>query len=450
MVERTLIGAAVACLTLGLIGEAQQPPATQTRPPATRTQSRDVFFSKCGLCHPPERVTATRRTRAQWEESIDQMITARGAVVSPEDHELALDYLVRAFGPLAPRTAAAAQAPAARPARARARPMGGWPAPDRTTSTSSTRPRRARGRKTYATACIQCHGTQARGGRRGSNLVRSLVVLRDRYGSTRAVPAQGPSGAERRQRRATPRRRSRTCRTSCTSASTTRCAARRSSRCRTCSPATRGRRGVLQRRGRLPRVPFADRRPRRHRHALRSADAAAALPLSAAAARGAGGAAPAGGKAGDGDGDAAVGRERVRARSSTSTTSTSRCATPRATTAPGSARRPDRREARSVRRAHRAARQVHRQEHARHRRLPGVTEMKRAILRAARVLIAGGIVRSPRSRRTRRARINRRRAAAGGRREGHAHRLVADLQRRLLRAPLQPADEDQRQERQRR
>jgi cytochrome c2 len=40
-----------------------------------------------------------------------------------------------------------------------------------------------RGRKTWAAECINCHGTQARGNDNGPNLVRSVVVLRDRYGS---------------------------------------------------------------------------------------------------------------------------------------------------------------------------------------------------------------------------------------------------------------------------
>jgi len=40
-----------------------------------------------------------------------------------------------------------------------------------------------RGRKVWATDCIDCHGTQARGGDKGPNLVRSVIVLRDRYGS---------------------------------------------------------------------------------------------------------------------------------------------------------------------------------------------------------------------------------------------------------------------------
>lgn len=39
------------------------------------------------------------------------------------------------------------------------------------------------GRKVWAGECINCHGTQARGTDNGPNLTRSMVVLRDRYGS---------------------------------------------------------------------------------------------------------------------------------------------------------------------------------------------------------------------------------------------------------------------------
>ena len=40
-----------------------------------------------------------------------------------------------------------------------------------------------RGRKTYANECVSCHGTQARGTDNGANLVRSELVLHDRFGS---------------------------------------------------------------------------------------------------------------------------------------------------------------------------------------------------------------------------------------------------------------------------
>ena len=41
-----------------------------------------------------------------------------------------------------------------------------------------------RGKKIYIAECITCHGATARGGQNGPDLVRSLVVLHDRYGST--------------------------------------------------------------------------------------------------------------------------------------------------------------------------------------------------------------------------------------------------------------------------
>ena len=41
-----------------------------------------------------------------------------------------------------------------------------------------------RGRRVWTAECITCHGAQARGTEQGPNLIRSLVILRDRYGST--------------------------------------------------------------------------------------------------------------------------------------------------------------------------------------------------------------------------------------------------------------------------
>jgi mono/diheme cytochrome c family protein len=40
-----------------------------------------------------------------------------------------------------------------------------------------------RGRSIWAAECIHCHGTYARGGDDGPNLIQSTLVLRDRYGS---------------------------------------------------------------------------------------------------------------------------------------------------------------------------------------------------------------------------------------------------------------------------
>jgi mono/diheme cytochrome c family protein len=58
----------------------------------------------------------------------------------------------------------------------------------------------ARGKPVYDADCASCHGPDARGTDKGANLVRSLVVLRDRYGSevgpflTKGHPAAGAPG----------------------------------------------------------------------------------------------------------------------------------------------------------------------------------------------------------------------------------------------------------------
>jgi mono/diheme cytochrome c family protein len=186
MFERIILSAALLGATAGLA--AQTRPARAPQRPSL-AQSKEAFLKACGRCHPPERVTATRRTKAQWEESINAMVTSRGATVTAEEHDLVLDYLVREFSPLPAKTASQAPRPAAtasaaaqprRPAAPPARASGGAGPDDKHIVDASAA---ARGRSTYAAACIGCHGTQARGGERGANIVRSLVLLRDRYGS---------------------------------------------------------------------------------------------------------------------------------------------------------------------------------------------------------------------------------------------------------------------------
>ena len=59
-----------------------------------------------------------------------------------------------------------------------------------------------RGKKIWAGECITCHGTNARGTEKGPNLVRSVLVLRDRYGSEIGpIFAQGSPHPERHSKR---------------------------------------------------------------------------------------------------------------------------------------------------------------------------------------------------------------------------------------------------------
>ena len=64
--------------------------------PEAKTQQ--VFTTVCGRCHPVERITAMRRTRSQWEETIDTMISARGAQVTDEEYDTVLTFLMKEYG----------------------------------------------------------------------------------------------------------------------------------------------------------------------------------------------------------------------------------------------------------------------------------------------------------------------------------------------------------------
>jgi cytochrome c oxidase cbb3-type subunit 3 len=157
------IGICVAALLLAPVAGSAQPPAG----------SREAFQEVCAGCHALETVTSQRRTRAQWQESINSMV-ARGAKGTPEQLGLILDYLTTVYGP-APTTATAAPA-----ARGRGNAFAPGPADRQIIDPAAA----ARGRKVYGAECITCHGTHARGSERGTDLVRSEIVLHDRYGST--------------------------------------------------------------------------------------------------------------------------------------------------------------------------------------------------------------------------------------------------------------------------
>jgi mono/diheme cytochrome c family protein len=152
----------VAALLLAPIAGVAQPSAA----------ARATFQRVCGSCHAVETVTAQRRTRAQWQESINSMIT-RGAKATDEDFAAILDYLTTQYGPAAP-------GPPAFGGRGRGAAFSPGPADKQVIDTEAA----TRGRKVYAAECITCHGTHARGSDRGADLVRSEIVLHDRYGST--------------------------------------------------------------------------------------------------------------------------------------------------------------------------------------------------------------------------------------------------------------------------
>ena len=97
MTRPVLHSAAFAIFILSFAGVA----TWQSRAHARRQEqdkSAETFQRVCSNCHPIARVTAARRSRQQWEEVIDTMITSRNAKVSDEDYDVILEHLVKAYG----------------------------------------------------------------------------------------------------------------------------------------------------------------------------------------------------------------------------------------------------------------------------------------------------------------------------------------------------------------
>lgn len=82
-----VIGACVVVAVPIAAGRDQAPPPDA--PPA--------FTSVCGTCHPPDRIVATRRSRDQWQEVIDNM-TSRGAKGTDEEFASVMEFLVSHYG----------------------------------------------------------------------------------------------------------------------------------------------------------------------------------------------------------------------------------------------------------------------------------------------------------------------------------------------------------------
>jgi cytochrome c oxidase cbb3-type subunit 3 len=138
---------------------------------------KPTVLKLCGTCHSASIVAGRGSTREQWSEVIASMV-GRGAKGTDEEFAQVTDYLAKNFPP--------------KPA--------GPAAPVRRTGGFSMGPNDKqivdpaaadRGKAIYVTECVTCHGPLARGpsgplpeNQKGSDLVRSVVVLHDRYGST--------------------------------------------------------------------------------------------------------------------------------------------------------------------------------------------------------------------------------------------------------------------------
>ncbi len=157
-------------LTVLLLIAAAQAPAGQLPDAPGRPTVQKV----CGACHGMDVISAKGRTRADWEQVIASMVS-RGAKGSDAELGQVLDYLATNL-PLS--TKQAAEPTSAVPVKRKG--IGAGANDAQIVDEASA----ARGRSIYAADCINCHGPKARGNEHGPDLVRSLTVLHDRYGST--------------------------------------------------------------------------------------------------------------------------------------------------------------------------------------------------------------------------------------------------------------------------
>jgi mono/diheme cytochrome c family protein len=138
-------------------------------------RSAQVFQKVCGQCHAKDFVFAPR-SRDQWQETVQKM-AALGAKGSEEEFAIVLDYLVTQYGrrPVNQRPAISIGISSGRGAPGTGIEAG--PKDKHVVDEAAAE----RAKKVWAAECINCHGTQARGEDPGTNLIRSELVLHDRY-----------------------------------------------------------------------------------------------------------------------------------------------------------------------------------------------------------------------------------------------------------------------------
>jgi competence ComEA-like helix-hairpin-helix protein len=84
----SLVSATVVVVTMAVAAHAQQPAVDR---------GQEIVVTVCSTCHSSQLVTASRRTRQQWQQTVKQMID-RGAPVSSEQFLAVVNYLSAHYG----------------------------------------------------------------------------------------------------------------------------------------------------------------------------------------------------------------------------------------------------------------------------------------------------------------------------------------------------------------
>jgi cytochrome c oxidase cbb3-type subunit 3 len=151
-----------------------EPAKDANKPQLPNTPGKETVLKLCGNCHSANIVLGRGMNQEGWSEIVTSMIS-RGAKGTESEFTEVIDYLAKNFPP---NTAPGKTLPSARKGGGGGFTVG----PDDKQIVDPTAS--DRGKKLYAAQCITCHGPAARGNANGPDLVRSLTVLHDRYGST--------------------------------------------------------------------------------------------------------------------------------------------------------------------------------------------------------------------------------------------------------------------------
>jgi len=158
---------------------------------------RDTVQKACSTCHPAAMVVGRHLSRDEWSAEVAKMVQ-QGAKLTDAEFTQVVDYLAKTFPP----DTTAAQPPAGRGGRGGRSGFAGAPqplvGPGRGGAAGGSGPADMqvidpvatdRGRTVYIAECVTCHGPRARGAsdgvpepQKGPDLVRSVIVLHDRYG----------------------------------------------------------------------------------------------------------------------------------------------------------------------------------------------------------------------------------------------------------------------------
>ncbi len=72
--------------------------AAVAQTPAPKDLAKELFEGVCSGCHTLQRVKAQHRTKEEWRSTTAAMID-QGTVLTPEETNMLLEYLVKNFGP---------------------------------------------------------------------------------------------------------------------------------------------------------------------------------------------------------------------------------------------------------------------------------------------------------------------------------------------------------------